>query len=623
MSSFIEAWDATLERLGRTDSRDGAGGALRVAVDGGDFQDADLDSTLDAGRQLVVFVAVGVLQPGAFPDGAEALGRLLENVDAESVLDDELATAWLMSVAGAGRTELAVALASVYRHAALLPVIRARIAVGDVAAARRLSEAIAPYDKRARGLALLELALAGDGSVDEALAAVMHSPRVESGPDRGGAELFALAAMVEQLMSAEACPKQAAPLVAAMASLGQQGQYRTRPTGFAVLLADAAVRLCEHAAESGWLDHAEALRGAIVFADIAAQVDVPLRAARARVDAGKAPPSLESIAPSRPAPPPSWRVESDQTRRLRRATAVMADARGSLERYLDALAVGLDPDGPTDAERLAAWQRAGGSEAERLLITYVEANDTEEERWCITGPAEPWDAVADVTDACVADAIVKAILTKDYATRSYGDWRRPVPLSRGLAVLIGRFGRRDWLEQILRAFARSSRPRIDERLHDLFESLPATFELDPGACAELLPPHLRPALWGAAGQLTDNSLDELRALFGDPSPTSLHAVCEALARAGRVDDAIVLSEHDLDRPTSREGRELLPPPTQAAVMAIARSRVPLTAAQRKALTARLKAAPRRRGDGHSKRVKELRELLKAAEAMPFAGRRGV
>ena len=97
----------------------------------------------------------------------------------------------------------------------------------------------------------------------------------------------------------------------------------------------------------------------------------------------------------------------------------------------------------------------------------------------------------------------------------------------------------------------------------------------------------------------------LRQSLGEPAPAFLHAVCEALVAAGRVEDAIAMCEHPSDAPTARVDYDLRPPPTQDAVMAIARAGAPLCAAQRRRLTSIMRDAPRRRGDGHSARLKEL------------------
>ncbi|HBQ16574.1 MAG TPA: hypothetical protein DEF51_37375 [Myxococcales bacterium] len=610
MEDTLAACRRALAPLKSTDARLCLEDATRLAVGGAPWAQAGFESTLDAERRLFVLVGLGVLHPEAFEDAEDALAASLPEVALERLLDEALLEAWLAAVAGAGRTQLAARLAAACRHTRLWPVVRARAGAGDLAGARRLADTIAVERKHDRGLALLELALAGEGSTAEAVAAVLDTRRVETGPDRGGAELHALGAMARRLASAGAPAAEGDAIVGAMVPLGAEGQRRTRPSGFAVLLAEAAAALAERATESGWLDHVETLRAAIVFDDIAVPVDESLAAARSRVAEGEAPAPTVPPASSESQPDESWRVDADSRRRMWVASRIMARSRDSLERYFDALAVGLDPEGETEADRLAAWQAAEGFEAARLLAAYVAANETEDRRWCIVGSAEPWRAVAELRDEGAAEQVLDAVLQRDFATRSYGDWRQPVPLGRELAVLVGRFGRHDWLEAIVAAFADSTRPRIEERVYDFFEALPAAFEVDLEGCAAKLPEPLRPALWAVAAR-DDRSLAELRGALGEPLPAQLHLVCEAFAKTGRVDEAIALSEHERDAPTSLEGRGRVPAPTQAAVLAIAASGAALEADQQKALVIRMKDAPRSRRDGHSKRLKELRALLRA------------
>ncbi len=608
MGSLADACGRALKGLESTDARLCLDDAVHLGEQGSSWASLGIDGELSPAARLAVLLGVTAVRPSAFADAREVLSGLAELEPAELV-DEAMLRAWTAAVVGAGRVDLAIDLLARCPYAPALPAVQTLARAGELEGARRLMQTIGWTRKHDRGLALVELALAGDGGLRDAFDAVMATERIETGPDRGGSELHALAAMAARLVESGAAPEPT--WVDAMVRLGGEGQQRTRPTGFATLLAEAAIGVAERigASTAAWITVVEPLRAAILFDDVAARVDGPLAEARARVDGGREVEVAEA-APELATPPDGWRTESDERFRLQDATLAMARALrdGDLVRYFDALAVGLDSDGPTDADRYDEWAAATGVDAERLLVRFVREHSIEPNRWCFRGPSEPWDAVAEVTDPACAEALLTALLDRDFVARAYGDWRRASSLSVPLAALLRRFPEREWLVRVLRSFAVTTHPKHDHRLYDLLVALGDHPALDP-SLAEELPTDRRWPLWATVDR-EPRSLAELRAHFGEPADAFLHEVCARLAAAGRIDDALTLSEHERDRVTSRFDFEQNPPPTQASLMAIAQAGVPLSAEQKKAIIRRMKDAPRRRGDGHSKRLKELRALLK-------------
>lgn len=535
----------------------------------------------------------------------------------EEVVSVELLARWAERSLEAGNTHSVLRALHHHRDAGqLLPVVvRALLDRGLVTEARAEIEATHWTTKSARARAVLELVRAGIATVGDIFAVVTDTPFVQTGHARGGDELDALIDVLA--VGATWLPAEAVEaLVKAATGLAARGQHTTRPTGFATLLARGSRSCAERAGADSphVVEAAERLCTAIVFDDVRATVTPTLEQARVRVLAGGTS-SVADAEPTWPDTPPEpvalWKVEVEPRLRVPEANRAIVRAldHDDADAFFGALAIAIAPVGPTSADRLRAWQTAAPCERGAHLLDLLVHDVTPDNRWCVLGSHEPWQALADLDDREMARVVLELAFERDFVTRAYAvenDWRRPRSIAAELTRLALRHDLEDFFPRLLSAMSTSTRPGA---FHRLFDALTET-AASPYVEAELdAYPTLPSWLGWALVSRVDASLDELHARFGAPPPELLHRVCELLARNGRVDDAIAFSAHPSGVHTFANGYEQpRPPPTQDALLTIARNAT-LTEKQRKKLLGAFKKAPRKRGDGHAERLAKLQELL--------------
>ncbi|MCA9578007.1 MAG: hypothetical protein R3B40_30115 [Polyangiales bacterium] len=536
----------------------------------------------------------------------------------EDTVSIELLARWAERSFDEGNTDSVLRALRRHRDAAtLLPVVvRGLLAKGLVANARAEIEATHWMAKGVRAQAVLEVVRAGIATIDDVLAVVTGAPFVQTGHARGGDELDALVDVL-------ACggtwlPQEAVwALVEAAIGLGARGQRTTRPTGFANLLARGC-RVCAEQAGAGTahlVEATEQLSAAIAFEDIRATVAPTLDEARARLVAGTASSfvAIEPSWPETPAEPTSpWKHHDEPRRRIREANRAMVRAldMDDADAFFEALAIAIAPVGPTLADRLRAWQTAEPSSRGARLLDILRHDDLVVEGWCVQGTHEPWEALGNLEDHELATAVLELAFERDFVTRAYpfkGDWRRPRSIAAQLMLLASRHAIDGFVPRLLAAASDSTRPGVFHRLFDalaIVAPTPVHIDLEMRSA---LPAWLG---WALVSRVAGNR-DELRARYGEPPPELLYRVCEEVARVGRVDDALELASHPSSFHTFASGYEQRrPPPTQDALLTIARTAT-LTDKQRKRVLAAFKKAPRQRSDGHKARLAELQTLLEA------------
>lgn len=539
----------------------------------------------------------------------------------EESVSIELLARWAERSLDEGNTDAVLRALRRHRYAAaLLPVIvRALVARGMVAEARAEIEATHWTAKGVRARAVLEVVRADIATIDDVFAVVTGHPFIQTGYARGGDELDAFVDVLAQ-GAAWLPPEAVQALVEAAVRLGERGQRATRPTGFANLLARGC-RVCAEQAgvETAHLvEAAEQLRAAIVFDDIRATATPALEEARARLVAGEGSSfvATEPTWPETPGEPTSpWKNQDEARRRVPEANRAMVRAidADDADAFFEALAIAVAPIGPTLADRLRAWQAAEPSNRGARLLDILRHDDSPEDWWFVPGTHEPWESLSDLDDRTLAMEVVEVAFERDFVTRAYcyeNDWRRPRSIASRLARLALRHDIEWFMPRLLSATSAATQTTTRQGvLYRLFDALavvaPTSSVEVPLDAHPNLPAWLRWALVVRA----EGGLEELRNSFGAPPPEMLHRVCEELARAGRVDDAIKYSAHPGPFPTEARGYEQRrPPPTQDALLTIARTTT-LTEKQRKRALAAFKKAPRKRGGGHAARLAELQTLL--------------
>jgi hypothetical protein len=449
----------------------------------------------------------------------------------------------------------------------LSSAVRRLVEAGELDQAEALIQYIPWTEKYDRGLALTELGLARGEGLGAAFEAIVGTETITTGTGRGHDELYALGAVLRRALAEVGARPDLRPLVARMIRYGEAGQRQLRPTGFAQDLAEAA-RACAEAAGadcSEWLEHGQALHAAIALDELAGEAEASIERAKARIDAGQGapPPEPEWLPRFEPRPPPdsAWRVQDELVRRVRDATQVMAKAHSERDwqGFFDALAVGLSPAGPTYESSVRAWRDAPEAEAGAALLELFEREPTPDNYWCVRSSHEPWEALSQVQDVALARALIELMLERDFVSRAYARsraWDFPRSISWEVAGLCVRVGDQALVERLLQ---------------------------------------------------------RIRSQLGEPLPEIIATLCGSYAQGGRFEEALTLSEHpkaNVPRPPHYHPRDVaLFPPTQGALLAIANSGLELTPAQAKLLIRRMKAAPRLPREGHTMRLRELREAL--------------
>lgn len=613
--NLAEACDRAVESLGPTPSRD----VLCASCRAGDAPGGLLRRVPPAERCLIALAltATGEVRWGASEVTREIVEALGE-VELAELLDPMLLQRWVIAASSSHRAWLRPVLRAHRQCGSVIVWTVARLAgEGDVAGAEDIVELTWGGPKATRALALLEVALARGVAWDFVIETIEGTEVITTGPDRGHDESFALTAVLERLLREPGRLPDLLPVVAPIARHGRQGQGRSRPKGWANELADVATR-CAHAATADrriLLEHAKMLRDAIVLDDVASVVTSTIARAEQRVAEGVAgplpdEPRWEPVLPT----DTRWREEDTLAGRARQATAVMVAAldRRDWVGYFDALAVALDPAGIPYAARVRNWAAASGSDAEALLVATIEYDPTPDHYWCVQSVSEPWEAIAAVASPECARRLVKLLIERDFLTRAYpvgGSWRSPRSISIPAAELCARHKDVDMIMAMVAHFLASTRVGADFRFFDALLVLGRhRIRLDPEPFLAGLSAPRRWALWGSAPYQPASAAD-MRAMLGDPNAATLGPLCGTYAAEGRVDEAIALSETEVASLIHDNHYGTTPPPTQAALLAIAKSGVELSKAQRTELVRRMKEAPRRPREGHLGRLAQLRELL--------------
>jgi hypothetical protein len=463
--------------------------------------------------------------------------------------------------------------------------------------ALRLARTIGRRHKLSRALALVEigLALGDDAVLAEAVAVVVDTRVIQTG---GYTELEVLVAMLERMRALDPEHPSVRRIVKHARSIG--GRVHDHPVAYAELLARAARSCASYGPK--WLATAHELRAKILLDDIARTTDAALAAPDPASPIEPLGWKIEGRLPKDDA----WRMVAELPERAEEASAVLADAldHGDHERFFEALGIALDPAGVTYEERLAAWRSAPTDAA---LVELVRHDPTPPKWWCAKSPPDVWEAIATISSAAAKDAVVALLFERDMASRAFGEHRAPRAIGVSLASLVVRFDDASLERRLLTSLVETTRPGAAYRLFATLEVL-----LSAGRRPQIeLPDDRRWAAWAQASLYPELSVDGLRARFGELPRAGIHGVARVLARAGRFDDALMISEHESKYFVGviETGAETRPPPTWDSVLVIAEAAPGLDAAQKKRLRAMFKKAPRGRDAGSQSQYKTDRARL--------------
>lgn len=556
---------------------------------------------------LFRWIAITAVAPGGVGGEAPPVPDLYQRFRYEALLER-----WAARVCPTA-PEVVGAWLQALPHAAPVGMVAAHLDAGDPEAALALVEQIPRERKWARAMATMSLVEAGRASLEDAVRAALSRPWVETGPERGGAELYALGAVLARALR---LGEETADIEAQIVKLAHAGQQGARPSRFANDLADIAVQAAETAApgRTDGLDVARRLLAGVEHAGAAQKASEKVKKSEALVAAGR-PAGEHRPGPVRnkvSGPRPGWMVLSEFKERAQEAVKVMAIAldRGDLEAYFDAVCAVIQPRGETQADRVARWRK---SLDVADLITAIRADETPADWWYRPG-FDPWADVHLLQDVADLREVLALYRELDLIPRSYAAPHAPrsmaLPLVQGLARSPEG---RELALQVLEELAASTLEGSDCYVAQVLEVLEAS-----GMALHEVEPHLPASrynlLWVMAGT-SELGMDTLEARLGEPHREVILMACKSLLRAGRIDEAIARTAcpHDDGR-----GGKYWPPraaPTQAACLLIAKEVDALTRKQKSALRKAMKDAPRRPRAGHTRRKAELKALL---DAMPTA-----